>query len=48
MHSGRWGLSRTISLLGLRHNYFSYEILFCLDPFRYHNALQKAQMTSSI
>ena len=39
--SGRCELLRkTISLLDLRHNHFS----FCFIPFQYHSALQKAQI----
>ena len=43
MNSGRWGPSKAIGLLDLRHNPISYEIFFLSYPFQYHNALQKAQ-----
>ena len=37
-------VKKFFSLLYLRHNHFSCGIFFCLIPFQYHNALQKAQM----
>ena len=37
-------LKRDNQFLYLRHNNFSFGIFLCLKPFRYHNALQKAQV----